>query len=301
MLHSLANVFAQVAHNLRVNRQVFLVSVATITIALAILGLFLLIFVNLDSVLATWNRQVELVVYLEDSVDEAGRGRIQALLEANPDVETVTYTSREDAWKEFRRSFAGAADFVEDLDFNPLPGSFHMRFKPSPERLEKIKGMVRVLKEQPGVESLEYGEKWVARFEKFMIFTQVFLLAVGGLLCLGLLLIISNTIKLSYYSRQEEIELMRLIGATDRFIRTPFLLEGVCVGLFGSLASLALLAAMHYYIQMRFQGSLDFIYRGAVIQFLPLSWCAALVLTSVTVGLMGSYVSINQFLQTGDE
>jgi len=123
---------------------------------------------------------------------------------------------------------------------------------------------------------------------------------VGGFLCLGLILIISNTIKLSYYSRQEEIELMRLVGATDRFIRTPFLMEGMCVGFFGAALSLVLLRALHYYIQLRFQGSLDFLTRGAVIQFLPFSWSLTLVLVSMAVGLVGSYHSIHQFLDRGD-
>jgi len=296
----LNNVLGATAHNLKANRQVFLVSVATITVALSILGLFLLVFSNLKSMMSTWDRQVQLIVYLDDDVSEDQKSKLRALFEGHPEVEEVAFTSREEAWENFRHSFSGGADFIQDLDFNPLPGSFHMRFKSSPDRLDKIKDFAQVLNKQPGVESLEYGEKWVARFEKFMIFIQVFLLAVGGLLCLGLILIISNTIKLSYYSRQDEIELMRLIGATNRYIRTPFLLEGVCVGFFGAVASLALLKAMHYYIQLRFQESLDFLTRGVVIQFLPFSWSVSMVVVSMAVGLMGSYYSIHQFLESGD-
>lgn len=300
LYHFFRNAIAQTIHNLKANRQVFLVSVATITIALAILGLFLLTFANLESMMSTWNRQVQLIVYLEDEVDDGRRDELRHLFEGNPAVEKVTFTSRQEAWENFRNSFSGAADFIQDLDFNPLPGSFHMRFKASPDRLEKIRNLAQALENQRGVESLEYGEKWVSRFEKFMIFIEVFLLAVGGFLCLGLILIISNTIKLSYYSRQEEIELMRLVGATDRFIRTPFLMEGMCVGFFGAALSLVLLRALHYYIQLRFQGSLDFLTRGAVIQFLPFSWSLTLVLVSMAVGLVGSYYSIHQFLDRGD-
>ena len=121
-----------------------------------------------------------------------------------------------------------------DLGFNPLPASYRIRFKVSDDRSLHISEFAEKIRGKPGVESVEYGEKWIGRFEKFMIICRVFLLGVGALLSLGLTLIISNTIRLSIYSRQDEIELMLLIGATPRFVKIPFLLEGVLQGLSGS-------------------------------------------------------------------
>jgi cell division transport system permease protein len=151
-----------------------------------------------------------------------------------------------------------------------------------------------MLEDQQGVESIEYGEEWISRFEKFMVFSKIFLFAIGGLLALGLILIISNTIRLSIYSRQDEIELMLLIGATPRFVKIPFLLEGMIQGLAGSVLALFLIGGVHYYLKSKFQSSIDSM--GMDFQFIAEPFLFGLVGLSVLVGLMASYISIFQFL-----
>ena len=135
------------------------------------------------------------------------------------------------------------------MTFNPLPASYNIRFRDYPNRLERIRKFAKELAGYDGVESLEYGEKWIVRFEKFMIVLRVFLLAVGGLLSLGLVLIISNTIKLSIYSRRDEIELMLLIGSTHRFVKIPLILEGILQGIAGALMALGLIKLIHFYMK----------------------------------------------------
>ena len=147
------------------------------------------------------------------------------------------------------------------------------------------------------MESVEYGEKWIGRFEKFMIICRVFLLGVGALLSLGLTLIISNTIRLSIYSRQDEIELMLLIGATPRFVKIPFLLEGILQGLSGSLISLGLMGTIYIYLKNEFQISIESIARGMDFQFIYQSFLLILVGLSVLIGFVASYISTYQFMQ----
>jgi len=119
---------------------------------------------------------------------------------------------------------------------------------------------------------------------------------VGGLLSLGLILIISNTIKLSFYSRQEEIELMLLIGATPNFVRVPFMLEGMLQGLLGGIFALALIKFLQLYIRVQFQGSLESLARGMEFQFISQPIILVLLTSSVLIGWMGSVISIRQFL-----
>jgi cell division transport system permease protein len=283
--------------NIKSNPQVFLVSVATITVAFSILGLFLVIFVNLNSFLTTWSKHVQLIVYLEDNISKSQRVELEQLIFTNPDVESMNFISKDAAWANFKNTFSTKkSDFIDELKFNPLPSSYNIKFKPSSERFIKIQNFAEVFKEKTGVESIEYGEKWLRAFEKFMLFIRIFLLAVGVLLSLGLILIISNTIKLSYYSRQEEIELMLLIGATPNYVRVPFMIEGMLQGLLGGIFALALIKSLQLYIHLQFQGSLETIARGMEFQFVSQSVILILLASSILIGWMGSYISIRQFL-----
>ncbi len=282
--------------NIKSNKQVFLVSIATMAIAMSILGLFLVVYVNLNSFVSMWSKQVQLIIYLKDGIVKGEKEALENLISGNTDVETYNYISRKQAWENFQSSFAGKSGLISKLDFNPLPASYNLKFRENDDRLERIRGFAETLSGQSGVESLEYGEKWISRFENFMMFLRLFLLAVGGLLSLGLILIISNTIKLSIYSRQDEIELMLLIGATHRYIKIPLMLEGILQGLVGALIALGLTKIVHMYMKLQFQSSLETIAREANVQFLSQPLVVVLVVLSILIGWLGSYISINQFL-----
>lgn len=283
--------------NIKTNLQVFLISVATITVAFSILGLFLVIFVNLNSFLTTWSKQVQLIVYLKDDISQSHRQALEQLISSNPDVESKTFISRDTAWANFKNTFSTQkSDFIDDLKFNPLPSSYNLKFKASSDRYTKIRQFAELFEGREGVESLEYGEKWLKAFEKFMLFTRIFLLAVGGLLALGLILIISNTIKLSFYSRQDEIELMLLIGATPNYVRVPFMMEGMLQGLLGGIFALSLIKFLQLYIKIQFQGSLQSIARGMEFQFLSQPLILGLLASTLLIGWVGSFISIQQFL-----
>ncbi len=294
------NSVATTVSNVKSNRQVFLVSITTITIAFSILSLFLVLFVNLNTFLTTWNQQVQLIVYLEDTVTVKQRQALEQVISSNADVESMTFVPREAAWAKFKNTFSSKkSNFIDDLKFNPLPSSYNLKFKPSEDRFFKIRQFAENFKIKDGVESVEYGEKWLAAFEKFMVFTRIFISAIGGLLALGLVFIISNTIKLSFYSRQDEIELMLLIGATPSFIVIPFLLEGMLQGLVGGALGLALIKFLHIYIGIQFQGSLESIARGMDFQFITAPLIFSLLMAGLFIGWLGSLISIRQFLNLG--
>lgn len=300
MISFVLNALRTTRHNIKANKQVFLMSVATITIAFTIQGLFFLVFVNLNTLLSTWGKQVQLIVYLDDDISKGRMNSLEETFKSNKEVDSISYISRDEAWKGFKNTFSEKSGFVTDLDFNPLPASYNLKFRDGPEQLNNIRELADSLKEYKGIESLEYGEKWISRFEKFMIFLRVFILAVGVILCVGLILIISNTIKLSIYSRQDEIDLMLLLGATHRFIKTPLLLEGLVQGVIGVGLALGIVKLIHVYMRFQFQGSLESIFRGVDLQFLgqPLLW--AMILVSIFIGWVGSLLSITQYLHSTD-
>ena len=283
--------------NIRANKQTFLISVMTIAISIGILGLFLIVFFNLNGLLTSWNQQVQLVIYLGDDISRSQKSDLEDLFKLNSKVQSTEEVSKEKAWQEFKLKQMDRAGVDLDLGFNPLPASFRIRFTVSDNRSLHIREFAEQIRGEPGVESVEFGEKWIGRFEKFMLICRVFLLGVGILLSLGLILIISNTIRLSIYSRQDEIELMLLIGATPRFVKIPFLLEGMLQGLSGSLISLGLMGTIYIYMKNEFQPSIESIARGMEFQFISQPFLLILVGLSVLIGFVASYISTYQFMQ----
>lgn len=282
--------------NIQSNKQLFLASVGTITIALSILGLFLFVYINLNSVLSFWNDQVQMIVYLDDDISGNEKKGLEKWITTHSEIESFDYVSRDQAWKNFQSMFSEKSAFLKGMGFNPLPASYNLRVKSSVQRLKTIRDMADELGQQAGVESIEFGEEWIKRFETFMILMRVFLLALGGLLCLGAVLIISNTVKLSVLSRKDEIELMLLIGAKPGFIKIPFFLEGIFHGLLGAFISLCFMKGVHLYLVNQFQGSIETFGRVMDFQFISMPFVVTIVLASIGVGWLGSFLTLQQFL-----
>ena len=254
-----------------------------------------MLFFNLNAFLSKWNSQVQLIAYLNDDISPSQKEALVDIISKSPHVEFSEEISREKAWVDFQSSMSENLKPLLDLEFNPLPASLKINFLENDNRLFHIRELAEILKTQKGVESVEYGEEWISRFEKFMVFSQIFLFAMGGLLFFGLTLIISNTIRLSIYSRQDEIELMLLIGATPRFVKIPFLLEGMFQGFVGSILALVLIGGVHFYIKNEFQSSIESM--AMEFEFIAEPFLFGLVGLSVLVGLMASYLSTFQFLR----
>ena len=287
--------FRTTLSNILNNKQTFALSVATITISIFILGLFLILFLNLNSFFLKLNNQIQLIAYLNDDITASQKSILENYISNYPKVESVKQVSREQALAEFQSNMPDSLRALLELDFNPLPASYNIHFAEVNNRFIHIRELAEKLKNKNGIESVEYGEDWIAKFEKFMTFSRIFLLALGCLLCLGLTFIISNTIRLSIYSRQKEIELMLLIGATPRFVKIPFLLEGAFQGLVGSVLALFFISGVQYYLKKEFQPSVIFINKGFESIGEPI--LLALVGLSICVGLMASYISTFQFLR----
>jgi cell division transport system permease protein len=147
-----------------------------------------------------------------------------------------------------------------------------------------------------GVESLEYGEKWISRFEKFIIFFRIFIISFGLILFSGMILIVSNTIKISLYTRKEELDLMLLLGARNQFIKAPLIMEGVLHGIVGVFIGLVVVKLVHAYLDFQFQGAISSVFRGIEFQYLTNNLVLSMFGAGIFIGMFGSLLSVNQFL-----
>ena len=184
---------------------------------------------------------------------------------------------------------------MEGLRENPLPASFELTLKPQFGRSGNIEDLAARLERLPGVAQVQYGRKWVAKLRVFVDVIKLVGVSVGGFLLMATIFVISNTIKLTFYSRQDELEIMRLVGATDFFIKAPFLIEGLLHGLGGALLAVGGLTALMFFLLTH----LDVPLRIAMLpgSQTPVSLVAGFLGLGLLLGFLGSTVSVRRFLR----
>ena len=192
MLARLAYFFKQAIQNMAQNRWVHLVGLGITTIAILILGAFLLLFVNVDNWLRDWGASVTMSVYLEDELTPSQITKVRGALLSEKRVEIRRFISKDQALKELKKALGPQSDLLEGLSENPLPASFEIAIKePQKDPLVVKEGLERI----PGVSEVQYSEAWIQRFEDFVRVVRIVGAVAGVLLCVGVLFIVTNTIK----------------------------------------------------------------------------------------------------------
>ena len=288
--------FRQAVTNIRNNGLVHLIGLGTMVVSLLIFGTFLLLFVNLNSWIEGWGNSVSMTVYLKDGTDDTKVEKIASYIKKLPAAKIKNHISKEDALKELRSSLGSQAGLLEGLSRNPLPASLEVVFDDVDGHEIEFKMVKRDLENMEGVEEAQYSEEWLRRFKGLMNIVKLVGYVVGGLLCVGVLFIVTNTIKLTIYSRREEIEILKLVGATDWFVKIPFLLEGMFHGIVsGVLAVLALFLGYLLLSAKKIQ-FLDLAFLD--VTFIPNEYVLSMILISVALGLVGSFVAVGSFFES---
>lgn len=261
-------------------------SAAMIALSLFVIGLFGLAAHNVREAIENVESRVEVVAYLRD---DAPAGSIEAArqdIERFAEVSSVRFISREEALAVARREIEELSTIFGSLDTNPLPASLEISLHPGQADGEVIRNVATRIRDMPVVEEVQFGEDWV---DKVYVLRRVAGLA---MLTLGLgfaavaALIIGAAIRMAVFARRDEIIIMRLVGATDAFIRRPFVIEGMITGLLGAL--LALLATW---------GVFRLLSRSVVeLTWIPGDWLIAGVVAGTVVGLLASMVAVRRHL-----
>ena len=281
--------------NIWTNPFLSLVTLSTIAISMLILGLFSLIYLNVQQSLHQIGGDLQITVYLQETVSSEQAEVLRTKVADWPEVERITYISKEQALARFRSQLREYAGILEGLKENPLPASLELTLMPQYGRSGNIKELSTRLGWLPGVAEVQYGRKWIAKLRVFVEVMKLVGITVGGLLLIATIFVISNTIKLTFYSRREELEIMRLVGATDFFIKAPFLIEGLLHGLGGALLAAGGLSLLILFLFSH----LDLPLRLAVMAgSLPTGQLVAGFLgLGLLLGVLGSMVSLRRFLR----
>lgn len=286
----------RVLRNIRQNILLNVLTVGTITLALLIIGLFLLVFVNLEGAAASWSEKVQVTAYFDKELTPTEQLQLKARVLTIPGAARVAYVSKEEAAKRFRTRLKGQESLLEGVTPDILPASLEIVLKRGFRSSEGVEGFVGQLKKVTGVTDVQYGEEWVKRFNAFMNFLRFVGALLGAFLVLAVVFIVSNTIKLTIYARQDELEVLALVGATRLFIKMPFLLEGILQGAAGALLSLVILAAVFFGFLHNAGTFTSFNLASAGLVFLPATYLAGMVGGGILLGFLGSLTSLKRFI-----
>ncbi len=288
--------FGRAVSNLRQNMVVNAVTVGTITLALLIVALFLLLVVNLENAADSWSERVQVTVYFDRDLTPKEQTDLKNRIQALPGTANVTWVGHDEALKRFKGRLKGQETLLEGVSSDVLPTSFEIALKKQSRSSEAVEAYVSRLKTVPGIGEVQYGEEWVRRFNTFLTFMRLVGALVGGFLLVAVVFIVSNTIRLTIYARRDELEVMALVGATRLFIKMPFLIEGVLQGLAGGLLSLLLLLAIYQLFLHNAGNFLSFNPASSGLAFLPAEFMLGLVLAGALLGFLGSLTSLRRFM-----
>ena len=291
-LRALAYFLEEALTSLLRSRLISALSIGTIGVSLFVLGAFLTVASNLNAVVARWTQKVQITVYLRDDAEPRARALRRERLHEDAAVASSTAVGRDEALARFRALVRDLRTLPDDLGENPFPESIEITLKPERQSADEVRRLAAELQAAPGVEEVQYDLLWIQRLATAVRLVRGLGGVLGGILALAGVFTISNVIRLTVYARQDELDIMRLVGATRAYVRGPFVVEGMLQGGLGGLLAVALLYASIRVLTKDVLAASDPLGRSTVL--LPAEVCLVLVLGGMAVGVVGSLVSLGR-------
>ncbi len=262
-------------------------SVTTIAFALFVFGLFALTALNLRNALTQVEERVEIVMYLMRGTPVEAATMAIGDIESFPEVSTVTFVTEDQALDRARRELVELQGVFDDLSANPLPASLEIRLAPGYRDVTHVRAVAERLRGFRFAEDIRFGDDWVTKLDRLRNVAGAVGFVIGGAFAVAAVIIIGTTIRMSVMHRSREIEIMRLVGATDGFIRRPFLVDGAIKGSLGGTIAIGLCYAAFVLLANNvLQGS-----------FFSTQQATLLVLAGMALGLAASSLSVGRHLR----
>ena len=274
------------------NRILTIATVSTVATCILILGMAVLTTINAGRFINQLESDVEIVAYLDKSLDKAEVADIKSQIEDLSQVKAVRYVSKDEALKRLQKKFGESEYSLKDtFKKNPLPATYEVQAG-NPHDVPQLAAKVAKIE---GVYKVNYGRGVVERLFKVTKWIRTIGIAIIVLLAFGAVFLIATTIRLAIFSRRKQIYLMKLIGATDWFVRWPFFIEGIVIGLLGALVAIGILALGYSSLLNNMDKALFFIPLVASSAAL-LRIYLGLIVTGAFLGILGTWISLNRFL-----
>jgi len=263
-------------------------SILTIMFSLLLLGIFYIISFNTERILDVLRSRVEMEAFLAEPVSPQRVGDLRRVLSTIDGVEKITFVSKEEAEKLFKQEFG--EDINSVLDFNPLPPSFKIALKENARTTDRAEMITKKIKSLQGIEDVIYRKDMLEFLDQRSRSLYLIALALGSLIGIAAIFLVSNTIRLAIYSKRKIIQAMKLVGASRSFVRAPFLIEGILQGTIGGLFATGLL----FYIITFATGLIS----KELAEFITVDapFYLVIILLGAILGLLGSTISVRRFI-----
>lgn len=278
--------------SLRIHRTSVLIGVITTAFTIACFGLFFLLYLNVKNLAGSFQDDIQLIVYLTDDVSRQRQADLQRQLKSEEAVASLTFISQSQALEDFHQQFPSESSLLDGMGANPLPASFVLTIAPEFQSADAVFAFAERVQKRSEVEYVHYSREWIESLTVFVRHLEVGAVMIGLILALATVTIIANTIRLSFYARKEEVEILRLIGATSPFIAMPYILEGTLLGAVGGGLSLLLLKGAFEFFRQEIDSSGWFQGMNSIVQFFPIQVSVCLVLAGLFLGFVSSLYSV---------
>jgi cell division transport system permease protein len=279
--------------NLRRNLLLTTASMLTVAVSLSLVGAAFLVRYGVDNATQRWKGGVEFEVFLNTDASPDQAQRIERELDNSPDIATFHFVSQAENFQLFKELFADRPEFLENVTAETLPASY--RVVPAIADANVIKALGTRFDSEPGVREVAFAYDTVDTVLRLSSGLQVGIFVVAAVLLMAAALLIFNTIRTAIFARRREIEVMKLVGATNSFIRVPFMIEGLIQGLFGALTAYGLVYVLRNVAQDRIR-SLELL-QGFLVSSSQVSTVGILlVLIGAGIGAIGAGVAVTRFL-----
>ncbi|CAB4612227.1 unannotated protein [freshwater metagenome] len=289
-------VVRETTSNLGRNITITLASIITVAVSLALVGASLMLRTGVENATARWQGGIEFVVFLRADASQTQIDAVQNELNSSPEVDSYQFVNKEEAYAEFKRLFADSPELVDSLDAGDLPPSF--RVEPVNKEVDAVDSLGSQFTKSPGVERVVFASKTIRLIQQLSSRLTVGIFVVAAFLLGAAGLLILNTIRMAMFARRREIEVMKLVGATNWFIRVPFMVEGLVQGLVGAFLAIVALAAFKPFFQKWLPNPEDiplvsgFTVGGGEMTFIFVT----LGVVGILIGAIGAGVAVSRFL-----
>ena len=285
----------QAGRNIRQSWGTQLMTMMTVSLSVLIFTFFLLVYMNIVSAGERLGDELRLIIYLNEEVIPEAEPMYEKKITGFGEVDKIVFISRAEAFERLSRQLESEQDVLEDLGADFLPPSIEVYPKKSFQNLTHLKQFSDYLTTLPNAEKVQYGQSWIERFGYFTELLRIVVILSGILLIMATVFMVSYTIRLTVVAKEAELEVLRLVGANNKYIQTPLLIEGIFQGVMGSALGMAILYLIFKWVQVHLSGPgflniLEF-------SFFPPETTAVIMASAILLCSGGSLISIRKYMR----
>jgi cell division transport system permease protein len=287
--------FKRALEDVFTNKFLTLVTIVTISLSILIVSSFVLVFINANDIVSLWKQGIRMMVYLKPETTQEQVADLKVAIQAMAGIQRVQFVSKDQALSQLKEQMKRQSALFDNLTQNPLPDAFEIQMQPDSQTWESVETLAGKIESLKAVEEVEYGQRWLGRVTYFFNLFRLAGYALAGLFFMAAVFIVANTIRLVLYSRRHEVEIMRLVGASEGFIKIPFYIEGIIQGAVGGIIGIFVLFGLFWLTSLQIEQG--YFSQWFQIRFLPVEMVVGIIGASMAVGWFGCYLSVRQFLR----